>query len=238
MAELFLACALALRDLLRRGHVVHVIWPPLVALAGWGALAYVCWVPARLWLLQHFPDWAWLSESAFGGWLASAALLFALAPFVYFTTILLTANVALPRMLAQVAAETYPDLQRYGRNAALGSLLNTLSAGAIYLGGWLLTLPLLLIPGVLLALPFIWTAWFTQRVFRYDALVEHASRAEIDLVRREGRSSLYWAGGISAVLAHVPILNFFVPAWTALLFVHICLARLRRLRAEGVVWEA
>ena len=241
MAEVFFASVLALRDLFRRGQLIHVIWPPLVALLIWSAIAYAIWSPAKIMLLAHFPDWAWLTSSWLSTWLANTTLLFAFAPFApfaYFTTILLTANVAMPRMMAQVAAETYPDLARRGNNALVGSLVNTLLVGVIYLVGWLVTLPLLLIPGVLLVLPIAWTAWFNQRVFHYDALAEHATPAERYALLRDGRGGLYWAGGLSAVLAHVPIVNLFVPAWTALLFVHLCLARLRRLRMEGVVWEA
>jgi len=49
---------------------------------------------------------------------------------------------------------------------------------------------------------------------------------------------LYMAGGLSALVAHIPFVNLFAPAWTALMFVHLCLARLRLQRQEGiVVWE-
>lgn len=237
MGELIAAVMLATRDLLRPGIAFHAVWPPLAALIGWGIVAVRVWSPAKDWVSQHLPDWNWLTQSFLGDWLASAALMLVFAPFVYFTTLALMATFALPRMMAVVAASDYPDVARRGRDAVIGSLINTLGAGLLFLLGWLATLPLLLIPGVILILPIAWTAWLNQRTFRFDALAEHATSPERHLVIRDARSSLYGAGLISSLLAHIPILNFFAPAWTALLFVHLCLLRLRRLRSEGVVWD-
>jgi hypothetical protein len=54
------------------------------------------------------------------------------------------------------------------------------------------------------------------------------------LERRKGR---FWLAGIlSALLAHLPIVNFLAPAFGALLFVHLGLGSLRRLRAEEGIW--
>lgn len=237
MGELMAASVLAWRDLFRPGIFVHAVWPPLAALIGWGVIALQVWSPARAWVGMHMPEWEWLTQSFLGDWLATAALMLFFAPFVYFTTLVLVATFALPRMMAVLAATDYPDLERRGRDAIIGSLINTLGAGFLFLLGWLLTLPLLLIPGVILFLPIAWTAWLNQRTFRFDALAEHATAAERHAVVRDARSSLYGAGVFSALLAHVPLLNFFAPAWTALVFVHVCLLHLRRTRKEGVVWE-
>lgn len=237
MPEVLRACVLASRDLLRPGMLFHALWPPIVAMLGWGVVASSVWVPARERLQQSFPDWQWLSNNWLSDWLANIGLLMVFAPLVYFTALMLLAAFALPRMMSVVAASDYPDLARNGRGAFWGSVLNTLFAGLIFVAGWLLTLPLLLIPGVLLVLPIAWLAWLNQRTFRFDALAEHASPSERYAAIRDSRHQLYSAGVISAVLAHIPIINLIAPAWTALVFVHLCLGRLRVLRAEGVVWE-
>jgi hypothetical protein len=44
------------------------------------------------------------------------------------------------------------------------------------------------------------------------------------------------AGLVTALALHVPVVNFIVPAWTALVFVHLCLGRLHDLRQEEGVW--
>src|SRR5690606_33213353 len=107
-----------------------------------------------------------------------------------------------------------------------------------FVAGWLLALPFQLIPGVLLVVPFFWLARIHPPTFRFDALAEEGAPLARDGRLRGAGSSLYVAGGVSALVAHIPIINFLAPAWTALLFVHLCLMRLRLERREGtVVWE-
>lgn len=238
MSEVLRACFLASRDLLRPGMLLQALWPPLASLFVWALVARAIWAPARERLQASFPDWSWLTQGWLADWVANIFLLMGFAPLVYFTTLMLLAAFALPRMMTIVADSDYPDIVRQGRGALWGSIVNTLVAGSLFVIGWLLTLPFILIPGVLLVMPFFWLAWINQRTFRFDALAEHATPPERSRIVREARTPLYMAGGISALLAHVPIVNFLAPAWTALLFVHLCLMRLRLERREGtVVWE-
>jgi CysZ protein len=142
----------------------------------------------------------------------------------------------LPRLIDLVAAHDYPELGRHGENVFWGSLGNTLGAGAIFVVGCLVMLPLLLIPGALLVLPLLWGTWLNQRTFRFDALAEHATRSEMQSLIRDNRSRFYFAGLGTAAAAHVPLANLLAPAFTALVFVHLGLAALRRLRQEeGIV---
>jgi hypothetical protein len=238
MSEVLRACFLASRDLLRPGMLLQALWPPLASLFVWALVARAIWAPARERLQASFPDWSWLTQGWLADWVANIFLLMGFAPLVYFTTLMLLAAFALPRMMTIVADSDYQDIVRQGRGALWGSIVNTLVAGSLFVIGWLLTLPFILIPGVLLVMPFFWLAWINQRTFRFDALAEHATPPERSRIVREARTPLYMAGGISALLAHVPIVNFLAPAWTALLFVHLCLMRLRLERREGtVVWE-
>jgi hypothetical protein len=234
--EVLAAAARAGKDLGSREILWQALWPPLASTIGWTALAMLVWMPMSRWLLANLPEWSWLDW--LGPWLVHAVLLLAFAPLVYFTVLLLVAVFALPRMMAIVAQRDYPDLARYGSAATAfwGSLANSLTAGLIFVVGWLVCLPLLLVPGGLLVLPLLWAAWLNRRTFGYDVLAEHASDAERQalLERRKGR---FWLAGIlSALLAHLPIVNFLAPAFGALLFVHLGLGSLRRLRAEEGIW--
>jgi uncharacterized protein involved in cysteine biosynthesis len=96
-------------------------------------------------------------------------------------------------------------------------------------------LPLLLIPGALLVLPLLWGTWLNQRTFRFDALAEHATRAEMQRLIAENRSRFYLAGLGTAAAAQLPLLNLLAPAFAALVFVHLGLAALRRQRQQGGV---
>jgi len=222
----------AARDLLRPELLWHALWPPLAAFVLWSAVAWFAWMPAAAWIVSALPDWSWLNW--FGPWLAHVAVFLVFAPMVYFTALLLVAVFALPRMMTLIALRDYPDVSRQGSaSAALwGSLANTLAAGAIFIGGWLLTLPLLLIPGALFVLPLFWGAWLNQRAFRFDALAEHAQPAERLALIGRARGRLYAGGLAGALVAHVPLVNLLAPAFTAVLFVHLCLGALRDLRNE------
>lgn len=224
----------AARDLSRADILWHALWPPLLAFGLWMGIAVWAWAPVSAWIFAQLPEWRWLEWM--GAWLAHIVLLLAFAPLVYGTTLLLLATFALPRMMAIVAARDYPQLVRHGEGAFWGSVGNTLAAGLVFTLVWLLTLPLLLIPGVLLVLPLGLTAWLNQRTFRYDALAEHANPEERRRIVAAHRGELTMAGVVTALAMHVPLLNLLVPAWTGLVFVHLCLGWLAAMRREEGVW--
>lgn len=229
------ALARAGRDLLRPALLFQVIWPPLAAFLLWSVVAWFTWLPAADWIVTQLPDWSWLAW--FGPWLAHVAVFLVFAPLIYVTALLFIAAFALPRMMAIVATRDYRDVSRHGSpQAALwGSLWNTLVAGTLFVVGWLVSLPLLLIPGALFVLPLLWSAWLNQRAFRFDALAEHALPAEREAVFQRERGNLFGAGLASALVGYVPVLHLLAPGFAALLFVHLCLAALRELRyKEGI----
>jgi CysZ protein len=225
-----------LRDMTRRDILWQALWPPLLSLSAWTGVAVLAWMPMSRWLLANMPEWSWLDW--LGPYLVHAVLVLVFAPLIYMTTVLLVATFSLPRMMAIVAARDYPELTRYGSAAAAfwGSLGNTVVAGLIFVVGWLITLPLLLIPGVLLVLPLLWAAWLNQRTFRFDVLAEHATSDERSSLIKRRRSNFWLAGFVSAVAAHVPLANVMAPAFGALLFVHVGLSALRETRSrEGII---
>ncbi len=230
--EFFKTVLAAARDLMRPAILFEALWPPLAAFLIWSIIAWFAWQPAMRWVAGQLPDWDWLRW--LGPWLAHAAVFMIFAPLVYFTVLLFTGVIALPRMMALIARRDFPDVSRQGSPSAAfwGSLGNTLVAGLVFVAGWLVTLPLLLIPGMVLILPLFWSAWLNQRAFRFDALAEHATAEErTEIVRRE-RPTLYLAGLLGALAAHVPLLNLFALAFTALLFMRLCLGALRDLRKD------
>lgn len=220
------------RDLLRAELLWHALWPPLAAFVVWSGVAWFVWLPLAQWIVAELPDWSWLNW--LGPSLAHVAVFFIFAPLVYFTALLLVAVFALPRMMTLIALRDYPDVSRQGSAQAAfwGSLWNTLVAGAIFVVGWLLTLPLLLIPGALFVLPLFWAAWLNQRAFRFDALAEHAQPGEIAALVSRERGRFYLGGLAGAALGYVPFLHLLAPAYTAVLFVHLSLGALRELRRE------
>lgn len=233
MLEVFAAFTRSLRDLTRSDVLWQALWPPLAALLLWIVIGFAVWnhgVALMEGIVPQLPwsGWEWVAQ-----WAAVFLLLAAFASLTYITAILLVAVFALPHLINLVAAHDYPDLGRHGENVFLGSLGNTLGAGAIFIAGCVVMLPLLLIPGALLVLPLLWGAWLNQHTFRFDAVAEHATRGEMRRLIAENRSRFYMAGLGTAAAAQVPLLNLLAPAFAALVFVHLGLAALRRQRRQG-----
>ena len=63
MHEVSLASLRAMRDFTRGDILWQALWPPLVSLLGWVAVAWLTWAPLSGWLLGHLPQWPWLVYS-------------------------------------------------------------------------------------------------------------------------------------------------------------------------------
>jgi uncharacterized protein involved in cysteine biosynthesis len=97
---------------------------------------------------------------------------------------------------------------------------------------WIVTLPLWLI-GVGVIVPFVAAAWLNQRLFRYDAVAEHASAPEMAALFRSERPGWWGLGLLTGLVQFVPLLNLFGPVFAALAFIHFGLARLDAQRAAS-----
>jgi hypothetical protein len=232
MLEVVAALSKSLRDLSRGEILWHALWPPLAALALWATLGYVWWADSLALMARLVPNLPWTGWEWIARWAAMFLVLAALASLIYITAMMLVAVFALPLLIRLLAVRDYPELGRHGENVFSASLGNTLAAGGVFLLGALLSLPLLLIPGMLLVLPLLWAAWLNQRTFRFDALADHATAAELRRIVADNRRGFWLAGLVTAGAGYLPLVNLLAPAFTALVFVHLGLRALRRLRLE------
>ncbi|MBK9785636.1 MAG: EI24 domain-containing protein [Betaproteobacteria bacterium] len=237
MADVVLALMRSFASL-RRGRIwLYVLAPALFSLVLWVALAV--WGLGLLveWLLGNPPmtiliGWgvAWLATvlAYTGAWMA----IFAGA---YLTTSLLAAIVIMPLMLKQLAETDYRDVAPMGKDSFTAAAVNSIFASILFIAGWLLTLPLWIIPGLSLILPLLLMAWLNRRTFAYDALSMHATEVEWQTLRGQHKGSMFMLGLTMALLAHIPIIGLPVPALAALSFVHYGLETLRRSRGGAIV---
>ena len=195
---------------LERLIAVFVEQPPMTWVAAWGAV--------------------WLAHllAALGGWV----LIFAAS---YLVAIFLTAVIVLPLLLNELSQSDYPELSRLGSDSLVSSTWNSLWAAVLFIVGWLVTLPLWLVPGLGIVLPLFWMAWLNRRTFAYDALSVHATDDEWRALRQRQAMPLLALGFVMALLAHVPFAGLLAPSLAALGYVHYCLEALRRLRQGAVV---
>lgn len=172
----------------------------------------------------------WLAHilAYLGGWMA----IFALA---YLTASLLAAIVIMPLMLKHLSATEYRDVAAMGKDSFVAAVVNSVLASLIFVVGWVVTIPLWLIPGFSLLVPLLLMGWLNRRTFAYDALSMHATASEWQAIRQHQKTPLFMLGLTMALFAHIPVVGLLVPALAALSFVHFGLEALRCSRGGAVV---
>ena len=236
---MLMAFGRALRDLCSLRMLALAVWPMLVALAVWLGIAWLYWAEwARLvdgWmtgsiLADWLPAGGLLKLAHYAAWILTALLL---VPLVLATAGMLAALLAMPLIVGFVAARGYPALERRRGGSVAGSFLNALIAVIVFATLWVVTLPLWLagLFGPLLGL--LLAGWLIQRLFRYDALAEHADAAEYRTIVAACRGRFFLLGLMVALLYTLPFLNLLAPVAGGLVFTHYALARLVALRARS-----
>ena len=209
-----------------------VLLPMLGSFVLWALLAWIFW-----------DTWTGAIASAVGsttvaGWLKgwsaawvidSAAVLLvviAILPAIYVTALVITEIIAMPVIVKFVGGRYYPDLERAAGGTLTGSLINAAIGITVFVALWIVTLPLWLTGVGAVVAPLLTSAYLNQRMFRYDALAEHASAEELPRIIGAARGDLFVLGVLLSLLLYVPLVNLLVPVLSGLAFTHLCLARL------------
>ena len=136
--------------------------------------------------------------------LAPVLLLFLAIPVIVIVSLLFVALFMTPAMVALVAERRFPELERKKGGSMLASLAWSLGSTLLAATALILSIPLWLIPPLILILPPLIWGWLTYRVMSYDALVDHASSEERSQIFKEHRGSLLSIGIISGYLGAAP----------------------------------
>lgn len=188
--------------------------------------------------------------------LAPAVLLFLSVPAIVISALLFVAVFMTPTMVNMVGERRFPALARKKGGSFAASLLWSLGSTLVAVVALLLSLPLWLVPPLVLVLPPLIWGWLTYRVMAYDALAEHASPAERQIIFNRHRPillaigvlsgylgaapSLLWASGamfiaLAPILVPVAVWIYtLVFAFSSLWFAHYALSALAQLRAEPI----
>jgi len=156
-----------------------------------------------------------------------------LVPLVLATTSVIIGFASMPAMVEHVAGRSYPELARLRGGTLAGGVWNALLAVAVFLGVGLLSLPLWLVPPLWPVLAALLMGYLNQRLFRYDALTEHASADEMRAFFARHRRELFGLGVLVSLLSYVPFAGLAVPVAAGLAFIHYCLTRLAALRSAN-----
>ncbi len=234
MNDISIAFWMAAKRVFHPKILMIILWPMLFALIFCGLLSWLFWAD---WLAV-LNDWtrpvdAFLQHYAFtwlAGTLGIILLLLIIAPLALLTAVLIAATFAMPMMVNFVADKDFPGLERNHGGTAFGSIYNAMTAIAVFVVLWILTLPLWLVAGLGSIISILLTGFLNLRLFCYDALSAHASRAEYDTVVQTSKSKLYAIGIIGALLYLVPVVNLIAPIYIGLVYIYFNLARLQGLR--------
>ena len=240
---------------------------PLVLVAG-GALGlgYFFWEPALEWVRQGLDSssiintlWGWLQSVGVGNLktvLAPLIVIFTVTPLLVLVCLLVVGVMMTPAITSLVVERRFSALDRKKGSSFVLSLLWSLGSTALALVAMLISVPLWLVPPLILILPPLIWGWLTYRVMTYEVLTEHASKEERREIFRRHRGallgmgvvcgylgaapSLVWASGAmfaAAFVILVPVaiwLYTLVFAFSSLWFAHFGLVALERLRREAI----
>ena len=194
------------------------------------------------------------------GVLAPVVVLFLAIPVIVIASLLFVAWMMTPAMVSLVAERRFSKLERKKGGSMLTSVMWSLLSTLLAMIALLVSIPLWLIPPLILVLPPLIWGWLTYRVMSYDSLVEHASSEERKAILKEHRGSLLSIGIISGYLGAAPSILWasgamfiamapvLVPiaiwiytlvfAFSSLWFAHFTLSALEQLRLQKSVMPA
>jgi hypothetical protein len=222
-----------LANLLHPRMLWLMLWPMLVSLTLWGAVALAFWQPLAAALGAWFQSALGFIRLDLGDVTAIAAhvvLALLIVPLVWLTALFILGIFGMPKMVEHVAQRSFPALERKRGGSVAGSVWNATAALGGMLALFLVSLPLWLLPPVWPLIPLAIFAWVNQRLLRYDALAEHADREEMSRLFRERRGALLLLGVLLALLAYVPFVGFIGPVVFGLAFIRYLLGGLQQVR--------
>ena len=246
-------------------RVIGLSLLPLVALvAVAGSLSYFFWDSAVNMVFRWLEATAWLSSltqwltdmgmTGLKNALAPLLVIFAVTPLLVVLVLFVVAMLMTPAVVRLVSRRRFPDLERKHGASWMRSAFWSLGSTLLAAVALIVSVPLWLIPPLILILPPLIWGWLTYRVMAFDSLADHASGEERRLVFREHRHwllligvvagylgaapSIIWASGwffAAAFPILIPVaiwIYTLVFAFSSLWFTHYCLAALAQLRAR------
>lgn len=231
-------------------------------------LGWLFWEPAVAGVRAVLESWSlvaamlqWIGVNLGESWrtLIGPIIVLALAvPLIVVISLLLVAWFATPAVARLVRERRFPAMEQRHGASVVTAVLWSVGCTLVALVALLVTMPLWLVPPLVLIIPPLIWGWLTRQVMGFDVLADTASAAERRTLVAEHRwpllligvvcgylgaaPSLIWAVGGAAMLIFAPVmiavavwLYTLVFAFAALWFAHYALAALEALRRSQTV---
>ncbi len=129
--------------------------------------------------------------------------------------------------------EKYYQLEKVGFGTMYGSIFSALKSNAIFVLLFILTSPLLLIPGLNILLHLLlWMVMLKEPMY-YDACAFYATKEEYKGIKQRYKKGLRFITLLSASLLFIPFLGVFLYILQLIIYTHFSLSKLQQLKHEG-----
>lgn len=172
------------------------------------------------------------SLSGLKAWLVPFVVVIVLLPISGILGLTVAAIFVMPLVVTHVSRQHFPGLVLQGQHSLVVSVWNAVWVSAVFVLGWLLTLPFWLFPPLGLLISLLWWTFAFSRIMRIDAIVEHATAQERSLLIKRHSTGFWSIGMVCAVMNLIPPAWIFLPVFSGLVYTYYGLAALQRLRAE------
>lgn len=151
-------------------------------------------------------------------------------PLVIVVNLVITSILTSGFLVKLIVKRDFPDLQKSGKPRLVLSLWNTFGSAILYVGLWVVSLPLWFIPGAQLVLPIVLTAWLNRRICTFDALTDFATDEELSALKKDSADKGYVVGLMTAGLNYIPFTLIISPVMTMVAFIYLGLGSLQNKR--------
>ena len=225
---------------------------------------YFFWDTGVSQLQNLMGDWAllssvfkWFDELGAQGLrsvMAPLGLLMLVLPIIIVLSLLSVSWLMTPAMVRLVAQRRFEGLKRLHGGSFVQGMAFSLGLSLLTLVALVISMPLWLLPPLVVVLPPLLWGWLAYRINSFDVLADHASTQERHELMQRHRYTLLLMGVLTGFLGAAPGMVWtvgamavvFAPllvplaiwiytlvfAFSVLWFTHFCLAALQALRAE------
>ncbi|ETD66575.1 membrane protein [Pelistega indica] len=222
-----------------------VIMPLVVAVISIIFLLIFAWNPLDNWFFSSASNWSWFqkAQSSLGGWGFSTMSdwLAGLLSFISLTAIGIIIGLAAaaimvtPLAVKYISAHYFPHLEKKGEHANSVSIYNAVKVSAIFIFGWLITLPLWFIPFMSIILSVFWGAYAFSHMSQVDAIVEHATAEERRYILTNHKKGFWFIGLVCALLTLIPFMGLVMPVFSIIVCTHYGLKALETYRQSKTI---
>lgn len=217
-----------------------VLLPLIITMMAFVFLLVTAWSPLDNWLFESATQWSWFQKaqsslegwgfSTMSEWISHLLSLISISALSVIIGLAGAAIIVTPLAVKFISQHHFPNLEKKGKHANSISIYNAIKVSAIFIIGWLLTLPLWFFPMMPIVLSLFWGAYAFAYMSRVDAMVEHATKEERLYILTTRNKGFWTIGLVCAAISLIPFMGLVMPVFSIIVCTHYGLNALDSLR--------